>query len=225
MSIRSLPTGLEGSYHLGEVSGSEECGLRVRLGPVTQCEQGPRPPCPSPLLVTVTAVGLVLNLTQCHPHAQGCLERGKTPGQGHPETLPGEELRELGAHSVLPQGGLFRRTKFCSYLCWQSQTHTSRLRSSLPPEPEEQTTRQTGPKPCGCAVVHYDFRFLLRPADPNAFIHRQSSRSHSARGPIFLPERHSPSLALTMAPPSPPPSPNLLITHSNIESSDSKSGC
>lgn len=112
-----------------------------------------------------------------------------------------------------------------SYLCWQSQTHTSRLRSSLPPEPEEQTTRQTGPKPCGCAVVHYDFRFLLRPADPNAFIHRQSSRSHSARGPIFLPERHSPSLALTMAPPSPPPSPNLLITHSNMESSDSKSGC
>lgn len=151
VSMRSLPIErsegsipaltLEGIYYLGEGRGSAECGLRVRFDPVTPTML-PRTSilCAHQLCLSLSLQLASLTSLGAPPSTQGCLERGKTCRVRPSRRLPGGELRKLGAFSVSPRWPLRKDKVLPSYLFWRSQTHRSRLRSSLPPEPEKRTT-------------------------------------------------------------------------------------
>lgn len=173
------------------MGGPEERGLRARLDPVTQCAQGPRP-------VSLSSA--------CHSHCRrprpephsvpapctGCLERGRLSARP-PETLPGEELRSWEP-IVSSSGGLCKRTKFCTVIFAGKARHAAAgegpaslqsLKNRLHDRPDR--SPRSGCSPLMISISHWASR-------PDAFIHRQCSRTHSARGCV-PPERPRPPLA------------------------------
>lgn len=85
--------------------------------------------------------------------------------ESHPDAHLGE-LTEPEPVLFLPRWPLQKDKVLQSYLCWQSQTQTSRLRSSPSPEPEKRTTRQKHDQSPETELSSINnFRCILLPAD------------------------------------------------------------